>query len=353
MSRLRQIQSQFDWEAYIKDHFEYKATTGGEYRIDCPKCHNKKKKLYVNSEKGVFHCFRCGYSSREADVFDFVSCTEGIPRPKVILRLNNEYRVVTPLSLADMFATSSEDVVPVVESLRVLSSLPDGALKLTVRDSCTEPFWRYLESRGLTEVDILKMGTHYVPSFRSKIYRQDGSLVGDLGRRVLWPVYGGDHDLVSWCSRTIREPYHRPDKYLNAVDTDISKTLWPFVPPSDSSAILVEGILDAYAYRRKGFCAYATFGKKLSKQQLKLLYSWGTKEVIFSWDKDAKQDTLRALDQAKVYFEQVKVANMSTWGSLDPGDCLNVGHANELFDFAIQKSFDVRSIGFLKWQLQK
>jgi len=46
-----------------------KARKGGqEYCINCPRCGDVKKHLYVNPSKGVAHCFRCGFSGRVEEV---------------------------------------------------------------------------------------------------------------------------------------------------------------------------------------------------------------------------------------------------------------------------------------------
>ena len=46
-----------------------KARKGGqEYCINCPRCGDIKKHLYVNPAKGVAHCFRCGFSGRVEEV---------------------------------------------------------------------------------------------------------------------------------------------------------------------------------------------------------------------------------------------------------------------------------------------
>ncbi|MGB9867934.1 MAG: DUF3854 domain-containing protein [Bacillota bacterium] len=36
----------------------------GELRVDCPFCGDRAKHLYVNPEKGLYHCFRCGRGGR-------------------------------------------------------------------------------------------------------------------------------------------------------------------------------------------------------------------------------------------------------------------------------------------------
>ena len=41
---------------------------GEEYSIDCPKCGDTKKHMYINPDKRVAHCFRCGYAGKLEEV---------------------------------------------------------------------------------------------------------------------------------------------------------------------------------------------------------------------------------------------------------------------------------------------
>ena len=41
---------------------------GEEYCVNCPRCGDVKKHLYVNPRKGVAHCFRCGWGGRLEEV---------------------------------------------------------------------------------------------------------------------------------------------------------------------------------------------------------------------------------------------------------------------------------------------
>lgn len=36
----------------------------GEFRVDCPFCGDTGRHMYVNAERGLYHCFRCGASGR-------------------------------------------------------------------------------------------------------------------------------------------------------------------------------------------------------------------------------------------------------------------------------------------------
>jgi len=54
-------------------------------RVTCPRCgeyhHNRKKTLSCDTDRGLFHCFRCGWKGRVAGEFGW---TEYRPDPKVL-----------------------------------------------------------------------------------------------------------------------------------------------------------------------------------------------------------------------------------------------------------------------------
>ncbi len=356
---LRYIRKNFDWEEYVTLHFSVKETANpSEVRVCCPKCGEQDYKCYINTERKIFNCFKCGFSSSKYDVINFVSLAEGIPKIDAIRRLMAQMEICAPTQeqLAAMMDEQLKGFVPKVDekALRTAPGMPEAAKMLTSdKDPEQAPFFAYLYSRGLTTAEITNLRVHYVPEEKSLIYRQvagRAKIAGNIGRRVIWPVYGGDNALVSWISRTIdnSEP-----KYLNLPDSDLNMTLWPYVLPYNNTAVLVEGILDCYAVRRlERTSAYATFGKHLGKDQIDVLQKWGTETVILMWDKrDAKPEMLSAVEKLKSCFPKVFVAsqsNMSHTG--DAGDLLKDPDGVQKIQDAL-KLVDVHSIEYLKWQL--
>src|SRR5690606_11365617 len=94
-SMFRRIRELFDWESYVHGHHQVKTTASSEMRIDCINCIDRKKKLYINPDKGVFYCHKCNFNSKNYDVFDFVSKTEGITRFQAMTKVIREYSETT------------------------------------------------------------------------------------------------------------------------------------------------------------------------------------------------------------------------------------------------------------------
>ena len=60
-------------------------STSNNVRVICPRCgeyhHNRKKTLSCDTERGLFHCFRCGWKGR---VTGGIAWTDYRPDPKAL-----------------------------------------------------------------------------------------------------------------------------------------------------------------------------------------------------------------------------------------------------------------------------
>lgn len=355
---LRTISEEFDWEGYVTENYTVKTTPSGELRICCPSCHESDYKCYINPEKRCWYCFKCTFNNRRGSKFDlvsFVALTEDLSRGNAIKKLLLDYRATTPESLEEAYKERVEaaKAVKLSAGLRVIPGLPPEAVRLEAGKN--QEFWDYLIKRGLTEDEILACGIHCVPQEKVLIYKASGSVAGDIGGRILFPVYGGDYKLISWLTRAIKPLREREQKYINCPDSDMSKTLWPFVPPSSKRVVIVEGIFDAIACRRTGVDAYAAFGKHLSKEQINLLKTWEVEEVVVFFDKrDAKKEIMSLVDNhLKNIFKAVYVLNQVNWPEKrDAGDCLSLPDGTAILTSTIADTVNSSSLRYSKWKLE-
>lgn len=353
---LRNIKLSFEWEDYIEENFAFKRVSNGEYRINCFMCGDSKYKLYINPDKRFFNCFKCDFRIGQYDLFDFVSITEGITRSQAILQLGRQYVPTTPIDLRLAYAEKMEaknQASLASQEVKYMKAMPLACKRLV--EPAEGPGWAYLLARGFTVKEVLDLGAYYVPDGDYPVLGSDGKRKGSLGNRVVFPVYGGNHELVSWQGRVADLAYTESDKYLAAPESDLAKTLFPYVPPYENHAIMVEGIVDAVAVRRCGapVSAYATFGKKISREQISLLKLWGVTDITLFFDKkDAKKEMIRDSEILKMYFDKVHVLDMTGWPkNTDSGDCLNLPNGTELIADVISKKIDVYSLDFQRWQL--
>lgn len=352
---ISRVKREFDWESYVRDNYTVKSTSSAELRIDCIRCTDNKKKLYVNPDKGVFFCQRCNFNSKNFDLFDFVAETEGIPRGKAMARLIREYAQTTPEDeeFEDQIHTAiaNPEAAQSLQSIKTLEAMPDGLLKLEGRTEQSERFWQYLCRRGLTEEEILAIRFHYTPAKTLPVYDSKDRYRGDLANRVVVPIYGGSNVLVSWQGRLI---IPGDMKYMSAPESEMAKTVWPYVPPKDKHVVLVEGIYDCLAVRRAGFSAYASFTKKISLEQILRLRAWGAEEVTLFWDKrDAYREMTRAVKELNMHFKRVHVPRLKDWPSdLDAGNMLADSDGADKLKKALSDIVDTYDdLEFARWQL--
>ncbi len=356
---LRYIRKNFDYTSYVAEHFSTQDTHSDEMRICCPKCMENEYKCYINDEKKKFICFKCDFCNRNSDVFDFVSATEGISRSAAITRLASEFREVTP----DQLEWDDIEDAPIEETpqrsflqAKPIEAMPSGAKLLTEENEETAPFLAYLYGRGLTLDEITAMSTYYIPEAVHFVFKK-GKLAGNIGRRVLWPVYGGQHALVSWLARLIGPGRSaKTPKFINCPESDMAMTVWPFSPPPTScrKVVLVEGVLDALAVRRTGYYSYATFGKKLSEEQISLFKYWEVEEVTVFMDLNAKREIKQAVNTLRLRFNRVNVVDNYAWPEdMDSGKCLESAEKIAMLKDVLDKRINVQDeIEFAKWSLK-
>lgn len=357
---LRYIRKTFDWQTYVEDHYDIKYAGDSELRINCPNCSDRKHKCYINIDKKVFHCFKCPFTTKKGSfgVFDFVALTENISRGRAIIKLLKEYKPVTP---EDFEAALEGELDTVPEQPKkfkhlYLDSMPSAA-KTLISDPSQEmrPFWDYLVGeRGLSPEEITDvLQVCYIPDMSYKVLDYKGAERGDIGRRILWPIYGGDNKLVSWQARYV-EGGGDQIKYLNAPDTDMTGTLWPYVPPKPGSSVVIcEGILDCIALRRlPNISSYATFSKHISSDQVTLLKeTWGVTKVTLFWDQDAKREMKNTVKGLSLNFETYVPQFNNFPKNLDCGDCLKREDGVELLLGAVSNPVKVNSLDYVKWEL--
>jgi len=346
---IRDVKEDFDWEYYVDSHYSAKRVEGRnglELRINCPSCGETKYKCYVNPDRGAFYCFKCDFKTGNFDLFDFVSLTEGITRGQALIRLVREHKPLTP----EEFVVPEEKLPPKASPIRMLDKLPEGCVPLAADPD--NPFWQYVSSRGFTPNDLVATGLHYTPSVNLPVYDSKEKYRGNLGRRIVFPIYGGDSELIAWLARGISEK--TSPKYFNCPESDIHKTVWPFSRSYGESAVLCEGIIDALSIRRvAGQSAYATFGKRVSLAQIELLKHWGVTEVTVWYDKDARRDTIKTVETLQMHFQEVFVPDLSSWpGDKDTGYFLSDIQGPAIIGVALEKRINTYSLEYERWKMQ-
>lgn len=282
-----------------------KGKNGTEFRINCPFClrnagkTDKKYKLYMNPQKGVYRCWRCRARGPLTDLFADIA-------------LENEEPVFTP----------RPQLPPEVEPPGILWRLCD-----LEEDHIA---LRYLRRRGYNpEVLDQVYGVRYCASGRSFI---GGRF--DTSNTIIFPVWM-DNRLIGWQSRLLYNPadltsaecaalgfpqdedgdYDRPPKYFTPSTMTKGKALFNYDMARKSQIVVVtEGPLDAIS---TGPNAVATFGKGFSADQAALLKTYWSAIIVLLDPGDASEETCELF--ADLSMSRTVVAlTLSGYG--DPGE---------------------------------
>ena len=368
-TRLVNAIERFDLESYMHVNFEKIIPAGSdELRVDCfsPKgCDGSDTKahLYVNFDKKVWNCFKCGYGSTKiqkgsANLVRFIADAEGIPYYEAKERLLNQSTVAEEGNLEKLLEQAFEpkEAIPIQEKK---IDLPSQFYPLWNSKALTaKRFKQYVNTRRFDSIAQQQFDVRYcvtpVPSLPNKLQR-------NFINRLIWPIYDQKGICRSVVARSIDS--NAQSRYINWPGTDLSHYLWPlisiqngkFYPTQLSdSVVLTEGIVDAYAINQlTSFSALACFGKKISDHQIELLKKLNIRKVILAWDHEAREKTKRTTEQLLPHFSKVQVFPFKHpgWFRYDFGDALRSFTLRSIISNECQSSIDVLTPAFCAWGL--
>lgn len=266
----------------------------------CPIC--GKNKLYLYLDTNTSWCFRCGaYKDYAGDI-------------------------TTPKELSTVKARlQGFDHITDHEGLRGIK-IPDNFFDYeTIKDNPEYGYYiNYLISRGFDSYDITKNKLHFGHPM-------------DLNtkNRILLPIFM--HNILVFYQ--IRNLGDVKNKYVNPLkDESNCKThiLFNFDMAKLSKTVVVtEGIFDAMTI---GSSAIATLGKKISKQQLKLIKdNWDT--IILALDPDAMKENEENFKYLKSQGKVVKVLDLTGYKDVnEAGKKIVFNKINKLKNYNYQET---------------
>lgn len=279
--------------SYLVDHqVDVRKGNGDEWTMNCFRCYDRKCHLYYNARKHKFICFKCGWKGTGYTLVNEFNLQNGLTG-KVDLDIPPAPVVTQP-----------EMSLPI----REVVSLPVGAYPLTEDGENCHRARLYLQKRGIGMDKIQEYHLHYTH-------------FGRFAGRVIFPIYENGR-MVSYVGRTIN-PKASP-KVLNPTKAEAnspSRYLYNYDRARFYPAlVLTEGTFDCITtgvvdYR---YGAVATFGKKLTQEQIRIIFQSSFKEILFAWDlRDAVPDIVKYA-QEFIGFYPVRVVLLP--GEKDPND---------------------------------
>lgn len=276
------IYPNFELAEFLADRsLEYRINDSGDHKelsTNCPKCvyrgeptPDTNKKLWINSEKGTFHCYRCKWSG------SLVRLVQGLAQCSLEQAIRIlKGKLLDPLDYMDL-------------KLHIEKIEPDEAESDPLRD--VELPYGYVPLEGehpyLTK---RKLPWQYA-------VKHDWGIAeaGYCKDRIIIPFFMNGR-LVFWQARaTWEEPENRDfKKVLNPKGVSARAILYNFdVAREYETVIITEGFMDA---AKVGSNAMATNGKMFHVEQCEFLKETNCKEVILAWDADAWTDERRKKD---------------------------------------------------------
>jgi DNA primase len=235
-------------------------TTRDNYSYYCPNCKHRKRKLEIDVNKGLWHCWVCNRGGKNFfSLFKWINAGQD----KV-----NELRTIVG-SIRRRFTDK-------VEYKESICQLPSEFKPLWVMDSGNF-FWRaainYLNSRDIHIGEILKYGIGYCTE-------------GPYRNMIIIPSYDVNGQLNYFVSRSFmpnaRPIFKNPPVNKNVVGFEMMIN-W------NEPIILVESAFDAIAIRRN---AVPLFGKTISKKLKERIVKSNVGEVNICLDGDAISDAI-------------------------------------------------------------
>ena len=253
-----------------------------DIKIMCvnPACDDEKDHLWINLEKKVYHCWKCGYKGR-------------VVNNKLVMEAlkKNKSRKGPKRS----FSSNTEDSLSVIDpSIFVpLKSLKPNHFAL-----------QYIADRGVTAEACMQLGGMYCPTDR-------------LYGRIVFPIKANDK-IVGWQGRSV---YDRIPKYI--IFGKKSLGMYNMKPLCDyrKFVIIFEGIFDVL---KVPDYVISILCKKLSDVQLRMLSTiLKVKTVFVMLDSDANKEELALCKELSPWFRTIPI-------QLKTGDPGNLGEVDIL-----------------------
>lgn len=265
----------------------------GQYICDCPFC-GKEAHFYISRETQLWDCKRCGQSGnvykllRKLDKLYLLGGRTIEDRGEEGLKSLREMSREMAVGEEEEGRRAGEEILPPVVKM------PVGWRRL-------EKPTDYLRGRGVTEEEVRRYE------------------IGMSGLKRRWENYliipiRGEGEVRGWIGRwNGRKVPEGKLRYNNSAGTNFGKLLWGYDEIERGKTrvvILVEGVFDKMAVDRglrlgegEEIKCVATFGKKISRDQIFLLLGKEVERVVLLYDADAVREMKRYGEELNRWFD--------------------------------------------------
>lgn len=337
-----------DYRSLIERKLEPISNSGKEIIYLCPDCNDKSGHLYVNYDKNVFHCVRCGYAGRSLSK---LARKIGLDVSYDYGRLYSEHEKELDEILSSPKRVEATEVLDYSTDLSSLTEYYNLHCKMLSFEA-----YSYLLNRGISPESILKYGLCEGVNRYGEIFTLNGKeyMGRDYSGRILVPSLRRDGRVSYFVARDYiggkSAKYLNPPKELGASSEDV----YNLDIIETKSVIICEGTFTALAINQAlGKCsAVATYGKsianrssdlsvRVTSQGEKLIYRNLDNYIMF-YDKDALSEAYTNASYLHTRGACVKVVHVDPEGKYsDKADAADmtpdeiISHIKEAVEFDV------------------
>ena len=287
-----------NFQSMIESKLEPVGKSNDDIIYLCPQCDDKSGHLYVNYNKGYFHCFKCNLSGKRLEgLLKILHIEIGYDYNKLYSEYNKE---LDNIIYSKETVASESKVVDYSTDLEVLTEYYIQHTK-----PLSYVAYQYLLNRKLSPDLISKLGMREGVNRYGEIININGKdYIGrDYSNRILVPSLRKDGSISFYVARDYIGD--KPAKYLNCSTTlaIASEDVWNLDNVETDIVILCEGVFTAIAVNQAlgKFIAVATYGKSIAQNssseiratsQGEKLINRNFKRYIVFYDKDAIESSL-------------------------------------------------------------
>lgn len=267
---------------WAENKFDDVKINGNEVKLNSIFCEDTKNHLWVNPEKGVYHCWK---TDKAGTIIQLVSIVDNCSFKEAYekLGLNNNFGI-----------RQLEEKLKIFDKRPNITSLPLPKFTFLIANLSSNNHYRikaenYLNNRQMPIGNLMIC------------------IGGKYKNRIIIPYFGKNNELIYWNSRDITNKASLRYKGPGKEEVGIGKedVLWFNSWPKEGSKVyLTEGEFDAMSLNLTGFYGAACGGKSLGNKQLELLKPY---KIAIAFDND--KSGIEGLNKLSETFEYNGIQN--------------------------------------------
>lgn len=289
-----------DFQSMIEQRLEPVGRSGNDIIYLCPQCDDTSGHLYINYDKGYYHCFKCNLSGKRLEsLLKKLHIDIDYDYTKLYNEQDKELDSIIAIKEDKKKSMRVEKVVDYSTNLDVLTEYYYQHTKPLTRAS-----FEYLLSRRIFPYNIEKLGMREGVNRYGDIININGKdYIGrDYSGRIMVPSLRRDGRISFYVGRDYigdkPAKYMNPPKELGAASEDV----WSLDTIETNSVVICEGVMTSIAVDQAlgKHISCATYGKSIAQsssndnirvtsQGEKLLARKFDQYIVF-YDKDAKKE---------------------------------------------------------------